>query len=212
MKIETIARYAAMMEELGSLAGEGHRILWKEGKRCFATKADADFSALTEADVEELTDWEITEKEVLMANRKVQAMVVARPPYCLECIARRKPVVASLDDMAQIIGYRAEIVRYEEKPMAAALKKAAGVLVRSSRRRDASGKSEMPACAITVGRDPYEAYVAMTVLEKAAEVSLKAEVLGGAKTLLPPLAAIERMVYMNKYSKAERKFKDEEDQ
>ncbi len=74
------------------------------------------------------------------------------------------------------------------------------------------GHSEMPACAITVGRDPYEAFVAMTVLEKAAEVALKAEVLGGARPLVQPLAAVERLVYRNKYSAAERKFEDEKDQ
>ena len=212
MRIDWIAGYGRRMKALSHLAEEDCRILWKEGKRCYATKAGANLAALTEGDIEDLTDWEITEKEVLMGLRGAEAMIVARPKYCLECIARRKPITASLDDMAQIIGYRAEIARYEEKPMAAALKRAAGVLVRASRRRDAQGNSEMPACAVTVGRDPYEAFVAMTVLEKAAEVSLKAEVLGGAKTMLRPLAAAERLVYRTKYSKAERKFEDEKDQ
>ena len=62
---------------------------------------------------------------------------------------------------------------------------------------------------ITCGRNLYEAYVAMTVLEKAAEVLLKSAVLGGAVPISKIDAKLMREVYKRKYSKAEKEHKDD---
>ena len=63
--------------------------------------------------------------------------------------------------------------------------------------------------AITVGRNPYEAVVAMTVLEKSAEIILKASAIGGAKELGYFVVNTNRRKYLNKYSRAERRIADE---
>ena len=65
------------------------------------------------------------------------------------------------------------------------------------------------AYAITIGRNPYEAVVAMTVLEKSAEIVLKASVIGGAKELGFFTVNTNRRKYLNKYSRAERRIADE---
>ena len=49
----------------------------------------------------------------------------------------------------------------------------------------------------------------MTVLEKQAEVMLKAAVIGGARPLSAAECALMRAVYKRKYSKAEKEFKDD---
>ena len=66
-----------------------------------------------------------------------------------------------------------------------------------------------PGYAITVGRNPYEAVVAMTVLEKSAEIVLKASAIGGAKELGYFVVNTNRRKYLNKYSRAERRIADE---
>ena len=55
--------------------------------------------------------------------------------------------------------------------------------------------------AITTGRDPYEAYMALVVLEKAAEIQIKARAFGGVKELSPAHARKERRKFLRKYSK-----------
>ncbi len=199
MNSQAISKYAKLMSELGYFSGGG-RLLWKENKRIYATRQGADLSLISDGDIEDLTEWDITEKEAFDACRNMKAMVVARPPFCMECIKRGFELTASLEDMAQIIGYKVPVVTMRERELIKAFKRSTGVLVR-----------EGEGYAMTMGRNPYEAYVAMTVLEKNAEVNLKAEVLGGAVKLSPVISMIERLVYVNKYSKAERKRKDEED-
>lgn len=63
--------------------------------------------------------------------------------------------------------------------------------------------------AITCGRNLYEAYVAMTVLEKSAEVILKAAVIGGAKPIGSLDCRLMHQIYRRKYSKAEKEHKDD---
>jgi len=63
---------------------------------------------------------------------------------------------------------------------------------------------------VTMGRNLYEAVVAMTVLEKSAEVTLLAEKIGGAKPIPRWEAKLMRLVYKMKYSKAEEKVKASE--
>ena len=60
---------------------------------------------------------------------------------------------------------------------------------------------------LVVGRTFYEAFTALTVLEKAAELFLKADVLGGGIPVPPMRAALEHRVYTMKYSKAEESHK-----
>ena len=50
----------------------------------------------------------------------------------------------------------------------------------------------------------------MKVLEKSAEITLKAEVLGGSKKINIFEAKLMRLIYKKKYSKAEDEFKASE--
>ena len=63
---------------------------------------------------------------------------------------------------------------------------------------------------MTVGRSLFEAVVALQVLEKSAEVSLKADVLGGAVAVPTEEARKLRRIYLEQYSKAEAAVKSEE--
>jgi L-fuculose-phosphate aldolase len=63
---------------------------------------------------------------------------------------------------------------------------------------------------LVTGRTFYEAFTALTVLEKAAELMLKADVLGGGIPVPPVRAALEHRIYTMKYSKAEESHKQRE--
>jgi len=195
-RVETIAKYAAMMANLEYSIGEEPKIFMVQEDHCYATATGADFSNITESDIEDLTYYDVIEGEVLEELPEMEALVIAQPPYLGICIAANREIPAVLDDMAQIIGQRVCIVAHEKKAIAHALSKAAGVMTKDG-------------YVITCGRNLYEAYVAMTVLEKNAEVTLKAAVLGGAKEISSFDAKLMREVYKKKYSKAEKEHKDE---
>lgn len=140
------------------------------------------------------------------------ARIEAKTPYCLQCIKEGREILASLDDMAQIIGPRVPIVLDDDMEIAKTLTTTAAVLVDAEQ---ASGDNVLPVSGtsmdgkvrrdqdyvITTGRDPYEAFVALTVLEKAAEVQIKADALGGIKPIPERTASKLRRKYLNKYSK-----------
>lgn len=195
-RTETIAKYAAMMKELPYDTGEAPRILLKAENRCYETAAGADFGAITGEDIADITDFDSIEKDVLMASKEMNAMVISKPPYIGICIDSKKPIHAVLDDMAQIVGRTVNVVSYTEKAISHALKNSEAVMIRGG-------------YVITCGRNLYEAYVAMTVLEKAAEVLLKSAVLGGSVPISKVDAKLMREVYKYKYSKAEKEHKDD---
>lgn len=195
-RVETIAKYAAMMTDLGYSIGDSPKILLKQDDHCYATATGADFANITESDIEDMTCYDGIENEVLEELSEMNALVVALTPYASICIAANREIPAVLDDMAQIIGQRVCIVDDDKKHIARALSKAAGVMTRDGK-------------VITCGRNLYEAFVAMTVLEKNAEVTLKAAVLGGAKEIGTIDAKLMREIYKKKYSKAEKEHKDE---
>ena len=56
---------------------------------------------------------------------------------------------------------------------------------------------------ISTGRSLFEAVTALQVLEKSAEVNIKAEVLGGPVPVVRMEAKLMRMIYKKKYSRKE---------
>lgn len=137
------------------------------------------------------------EKKILESADTDQAWIISGTPYCTEWAKRAKPLRAALDDMAQIVGCQVETVDYEEESLRAALAETEGCFVKDR-------------CTITKGRNIYEALTALTVLEKSAEVNLKAEVLGGVVYIEESEAAWMRKNYLDNYSKEEEKIKSEE--
>ena len=195
-KTETIAKYGAMMMELPYSVGDVPRILFKQDDRCFVTAEDADFTHIKDEDIVDVTNMESPEVQTLMAMDEMNAMVLSNPPYIGICIESRHEIHAVLDDMAQIVGRTVKVVPHTTKSIGRALKSSAAVMVKDG-------------YVITCGRNLYEAYVAMTVLEKSAEVLLKSAVLGGSVPISAMDAKLMREFYKRKYSKAEKEHKDD---
>ena len=166
------------------------------------------------------------------------ARIEARTTYCLECIMMEQSIVPALDDMAQIIGGEAPLVDDDQDEIIEALMNTAAVLVRPTAKAKGGAVDAINAMGgavavnqgqidpqkvlqkeksiwdrgyvITTGRDPYEAYVALTVLEKAAEVQIKSKALGGVKPLSLATAKRYHREYLRKYSVEGKKRRDEE--
>ena len=94
-------------------------------------------------------------------------------------------LLASLDDMAQILGYRVPLRERSRirGRRCAYLVRGEGVLV--------------------LGRTPGEAVTALRMVRKALLVEIRGRRLGGTKKLNPLLAALEHLVYQKKYSRNE---------
>jgi ribulose-5-phosphate 4-epimerase/fuculose-1-phosphate aldolase len=201
MKTVDFSTYAKKIIDLGYDKSNGYRILYKDGEDILATEKDADLRNLSASYIKRCDKKMQPEFAALSRLKNMQAMVISESPYALECIAKKRQITAVLDDMAQIIGYRVKLVPYKNYSLTSALRKSAACLVLPC-------ETYSRGCAISCGRDIYEAYVAMTVLEKNAEVSLKADALGGTKPLEPMNAFLLRRAYLYKYSKEERRSRE----
>lgn len=203
---ELFRKYGAMMASQPYPLGEEARLLLDTAEGVYGTKKGAKLDALKESDVVKMSDAHFG-----TSRSGMHARVISQTPYCQRCLQESKSFRAVLDDMAQIVGPKAVIVNTTGSKSAASLQMArafqhaTGFFVQD-RIRD--GK---PAgYTLTVGRTLYEAVVAMTVLEKSAEIALKCEVLGGGKPIPKIEARLMRNVYKKKYSKAENEAKEEE--
>ena len=149
------------------------------------------------------------------------ARIEARTTYCLECIMSGQEIPTALDDMAQVIGAGAKLVPDDQKAIIAALMYSNACLVKpSAEAKGSSSWSEDGGDAeasiwdrgyvVTLGRDPYEAFVALTVLEKAAEIQIKSKGLGGVKPMSPSHCRSLQRQYARKYSKPGRERRAQE--
>ena len=195
-------KYAEMMIEQSKFVGSSPMLLFKTDEAIYATKAGADFLQLNPDHIE-IADVSRAEVQFLKTEREMNALVIPQTPFCQRCLKEGKEIRAVLDDMAQIIGPRARIIDGTFGSLQKALKGSAGCLVKD-------GFIHETGYTVTAGRNLYEAVVAMTVLEKSAEVFLKAEVLGGGKPINPLEVKLMRRTYKKKYSKAEQTVKAKE--
>ncbi len=192
---DTISKYKEMMYKLSYSVGENPGILLKNGDRVFGTDQTADFRNLRSEDIYDMTDTDLLEKNVLQSLKNRNAMVISKPPYASICIAASHEITAVLDDMAQIVGERVKVVKPGKWAVIRALHRADGVMIEGG-------------SLLTTGRNLYEAFVAMTIVEKSAEVVLKAPVIGGAKKLASRDARRLRSFYQKVYSKSEKEHND----
>ncbi len=196
--VSAISKYARLISELPYPAGRAPRILFKHDGRCYMTAKEADISRITEEDVIDVTDHDMNQlpaAAALMGSKSLGAVILCLPPYVDICLASRHEIPAVLDDMAQIIGPCVRIVPADEKMISKALTKATSVMVENS-------------CLIAGGRNLYEAYTALTVIEKSAETILKAQVIGGVKPLKGYLSRLMHRRYQASYSKVEKALQD----
>lgn len=193
-------KYGKMMADLEYPLGDGPRIFVKGKDCCYASVPGANMGDLKQEDI---TEYKMDggshslEAEFLMNQDEMQALVISNTPYCRECRVLNKTVEAVLDDMAQIVGQKVVTVNHTLADIKKALKHSEGCFARDK-------------YTITVGRNPYEAVVALMVLEKSAEVFTKAERLGGGKKIPKIEAKLMRYIYKKKYSKAEEQVKGAE--
>ena len=204
---ELFKKYGAMMASQPYPVGEEARLLLDTSDGVYGTRKGANLSALKESDVVKMSDAHFG-----TSRSGMHARVISQTPYCQRCLREGKTFRAVLDDMAQIVGPEAVIVnttgskKSASLQMAKAVQKATGFFVQD-RVRD----GQPAGYTLTIGRNLYEAVVAMTVLEKSAEIALKAGVLGGGKPIPKIEAHLMRKVYKKKYSKAETEAKAEEE-
>lgn len=195
-----INKYGKTMISQTYSIGKEAQIYFKVNEKCYATRKGADFANLKKQDIKCLTEKEVEKDlraEILMKSKKLNALVVSNTPYCAKSSRENHEILAVLDDMAQIIGPKAPLVNFNKKEISKALKRSAGCIVKDK-------------YTITTGRTLYEAVVAQMVLEKSAEVFLKASVLGGGKKINKVEASLMRFIYKKKYSKAEEGVKASE--
>ena len=204
MKHKSIAlmeKYAKVLSEMEGYDRETWKIFITVDGRIYETENGADFADLKRRDVVIASGATGSlfpvEHHLLREGKDIQAVVLSRTPYCRRFEQYGKDIVAAIDDMAQIVGHKAPCVGYGDKAISRALRSSAACLVKDH-------------YTITTGRNLYEAVVALTVLEKSAELNTKAEVLGGVKYLPKLEAQLMRQVYKKKYSKAEQEVKKEE--
>lgn len=193
---EMIKKYA---KELSTMESGFWKIMVCLDGQIFETARDCDFSCLTPSDAAVSGEGQEypAEYRILREENEITAIVLSKTPWCSLTAEKEKPLMPALDDMAQIIGPCAEIVPYEEGALSRALEKASGCFVRDR-------------YTVTGGRNLYEAVISLEVLEKAAEVNQKAEVLGGPAAVSFDEAALMRRNYLENYSKQEVSVKSEE--
>ena len=198
---DIIIKYAKMISVLPFSAGDAPRIIFRQGDRCYMTARGAAFQCLRPDDIVDITDHDQSQlpaAAALMKSKKLNAMILCEPPYTGICIDSRHVIPAVLDDMAQIVGPEVSIVEPDEKQISKALSRSTSVMVENS-------------CLIAGGRNLYEAYVAVQIIEKSAETILKAQVIGGVRRIDPRLARFMHYKYQHSYSKAEKEIRDTEE-
>ena len=199
---DIICEYAKLIAELPFSAGDAPRIIFRQAGRCYMTARHADLKALGSGDIVDITDHDqaqLPAAAALMKSRTLNAMILCEPPYTGICIESRHEIPAVLDDMAQIVGPEVSIVEPDEKQISRALEKSTSVMVENS-------------CLIAGGRNLYEAYIAVQIIEKSAETILKAQVIGGVRKIDPRLTRFMHYKYQSSYSKAEKELQDAAEQ
>lgn len=204
---EYIKKYAAMLASQEYSAGARARLFVETNEGVFATKKGSNFAELSEDEIEKQT-FDALPK----GNQAIHSILISQTPYCSEWLKRGKPLIPSLDDMAQIIGTKAAVIdargglKAAAPQLARTTKSNAGCFVITAQNAD----GDFEGFTLTVGRTPYEAIVAMTVLEKSAEVTLLAEKIGSPHHINLIERKLMRTVYLKKYSKSEAEVKAEE--
>lgn len=190
---DMIKKYARQLTELPGTERNDWKIMVNLDGRIYETADGCSLADLQREDVAIVageSDSHPVERKILREGGEIKAMVLSKTPYCTLAGKRGMRLVPSLDDMAQIVGPQAETVSYSEKKIRRALKKATGCMVKDR-------------YTISTGRSLFEAVTALQVLEKSAEVNIKAEVLGGPVPVVRMEAKLMRMIYKKKYSRKE---------
>ena len=202
---QMIKKYARQLSQMDTWCCAGGKILIRLAGELYATRDGSNFVNLQPSDIVTADAAAFqTEKEnypveiALLADSGTDlALVLSGTKYCSEIAERQKSLPASLDDMAQIVGATAEVTAYDLCQIRGALEESAACFAAEK-------------YTVTCGRSLFEAVTALEVLEKQAEVHLKACCLGGCVPLSEEEAKAMRRNYLQNYSKAEHAVKSQE--
>ena len=203
---EVMKKYGKFMAGLDYPVGNA-RLVQMTSEGVFSTVDGCDLSDLKEEDIIRLPG-----DTMPVPCGDMKALVYSQTPYCMEWIRRGRSFDAALDDMAQIFGPNALVVDFwpenpcRDKDIKKALKDNVGFLAVTQKGENGENTGQ----TLTFGRSLYEAVVAMTVIEKSAEVSVLAEKIGGPHPIARWEAKLMRLIYKKKYSKAEEAVKTRE--
>jgi hypothetical protein len=204
---ELMNKYGKMLTSQGYSVGNYAMLVVETKDGVFSTRDGADLNNLKLEDIEKLNI-----KSLPVPSSKMKAMVYTQTPYCQQCLREAKPFPAMLDDMAQIVGPKAYVVdgrdsnKFMGRSLLKALKHNAGCFILKGFGKNGKGMGY----TMTMGRNLYEAVLATIVLEKSAEVFIRAEKIGGCNPI--PIREAKRMrkSYLKKYSKAEERVRSAE--
>lgn len=191
---QNIIEYGKKFADIGFSLGDSPRILVQQNHRVFGTEPDADFTDLQVKEICDITGTSDPAKGALIAS-PYEAMVVAKTEYTAMCIRDGLSIPAVLDDMAMIIGSRVSIVPEDRLSLAKALRKSPAVL---------TTEGNLMVC----GRNLYEVFTGLLILEKNAGIFVDADFLGGAHPVCPLMGKLEHKIYLKKYSRKEMERQD----
>lgn len=131
---------------------------------------------------------------IFLANSKTNAVILTHSRFCSQAAKNGMAIPAVLDDMAQIIGLNIKICDIgDQQKINQLLKSSRGCLLKSP---DTAKQG-----AVAVGKNLGEAFIVTLLMEKAAQVYLQANLLGGAKILSPIESQVMHLGYELAYSK-----------
>ena len=186
---QNIIEYGKKFADIGFSLGDSPRILVQQNLRVFGTEPGADFANLQVKEIRDITGTSDPAKGALIAS-PYEAMVAAKTKYTAMCIQDGLSIPAVLDDMAMIIGNRVSIVPEDRLSLAKALRKSPAVLTTEGN-------------LIVCGRNLYEVFTGLLILEKNAGIFVDADFLGGARPVCPLMGKLEHKIYLKKYSRKE---------
>lgn len=197
-KIQTILDYARRLTEENLCSENDYIALRIDQKDMYITKGN--LTTLTADDVVRESYIDCDNAAAAIFNiYEVNAVIYAHPEKCQAVAKSGKTIVAPLDDMAQIVGYKCKVVPNSVKDIVPAMKGANSILIKDDG-------------ALTTGRTLDEAFTCLMVLEKSARVTIAATVIGGCKKIGFLDAKLMRFVYKMKYSKQNQKNKADEEE
>ena len=129
-----------------------------------------------------------TARRIFEKNGELTAVLFTPAKYAAEITAEFIPPV--LDDMAQIVGARAEVADKDDEGTASVVARSFGCIVRGQG-------------TLSAGRSVEQAFTVALVLEKAARVYTLSKRIGGAKPLPTWEAKLMHLIYTKKYSRTE---------
>lgn len=162
---------------------------------------------ITKAPLESLTEENVVKESyvkgtgaaaAIFNTYEVNAIIYSHPDKCCAVARAGRPITASLDDMAQIVGHKCKIAVNRTEDIIMSLKGANSILIKDDG-------------ALTTGRTLDEAFTCLRVLEKSARVHIAGTVLGGCRKIGLLDAKLMRFVYKMKYSRQNQKIKAQEE-